>query len=170
MRLWIKIGASILAFVPMLVLLLILAFWKSGLLPGSIFKPIYIACAIFNFPAFGLTYSVKLAFNLSQSASMVWMIIVMVLWSSFIAWVFLKIAEEFLGENEPEFETNPERAKFDWIGFQVRFVLGFIIGFLIGWRFVRYSTSKTTVLIAMIVTGLFVGLAYGLYRPNFWSR
>jgi hypothetical protein len=167
MRLWIKIGAATFAFIPMFVLMFVLFF--GGGLPESIAKPTYTVCAIFNFPALLILALLK-TYHVGKPFEVLSLVVLLLLWSSFIAWFFWKIAEEFLGEGEPEFETNPEKAKFDWVGFQVRFVLGFIIGFLIGWRFVRYSTSKTMILISMIVSGLIVGLAYGLYRPNFWSR
>ena len=162
-RTWIKISAAGIAFIPIFLAALV----RLGIVPDTLLGTWWM---IFNFPALGLTYSVKTAFHLGQSASLVWLIFWLLSWSSFLAWVFWKIAGTFLGEDEPEFETHPESAKFDWNGFWVRFVCGFAIGFLVGWRLVRNSTGKSTVLTAMIVTGLFCGLAYGLYRPNFWSR
>jgi hypothetical protein len=167
MRVWIKIGAATLAVVPMLLLLPVLALGK--VFPESIAKPIYMACAIFNFPAFSI-FTLIQTHHLSKTAEFLCLFFCLMAWSSFMAWVFWKIAGTFLGEDEPEYETNPERAKYDWTGFWIRFVLGFIVGFLFGWRFVRNSKSVATLLTAMIGTGLFVGLAYGLYRPNFWSR
>jgi len=160
MRGVIKIGAAALAFIPMLLLVL---------LRGELPKPIFIGCAIFDFPALSIFTLIK-TYHLGGLPEFLYLIICLMVWSLFIAWVFWKIAGTFLGEDEPEFESNPERVKFDWSGFWVRFFFGFLIGFLIGWRFVRSSTSQSTVLTAMIITGLFVGLAYGLYRPNFWGR
>jgi hypothetical protein len=84
-----------------------------------------------------------------------------------MAWVFWKIAGTFQGEDEPE----ATRGEYDWAGFRVRFFIGFIVGFLSGWRFVRYTKSMTTLLIASIVTGLLGGFIYGISRPpDFWSR
>jgi len=169
MRLWIKTGAAILAFVPMALYFLSGMLVTDGILSEKVGRYIAIGSGLFNLPAFTTTAVVK-SFQFSKSTQFLVLVCSMLLWSSFLAWVFWQIAKEFLGEDEPEFETNPERAKFDWIGFQVRFCIGFVVGFLFGWRFVRYSTSKATLLTAMIITGLFCGLAYGLYRPSFWSR
>ncbi|HTR43807.1 MAG TPA: hypothetical protein VMH87_19520 [Pseudomonadales bacterium] len=169
MKLWIKIGAAGLAFVPLALYFLSGFLVANGLLPENIGRVIAIGCAIFNFPAFMLVYLVE-SFQANRTIEFLVLLGSTFLWSSFLAWFFWQMAKEFLGENEPEFETNPERAKYDWSGFWVRFVIGFVLGFLVGWRFVRYSTSITTCLIAMTVTGLFCGLAYGLYRPNFWAR
>jgi hypothetical protein len=138
-------------------------------LPEFTAKPIYMACAIFDFPALSIFPLIQ-TYHLSKSAEFLRLGFCLLAWSAFMAWVFWKIAGTFFGEDEPEFETNPERAKFDWVGFQVRFIVGFVLGFLFGWRFVRNTTSMFTMFAAMIITGLFVGLAFGLYRPNFWGR
>jgi hypothetical protein len=168
MRIWIKIGAASLAFVPMVLLILSMVL-PDVYLPEKINHGVLMGSAIFNFPAC-LLLKLAESYHLSRTVEMAVFICSALLWSSLVAWLFWRIAREFLGEDEPEFETNPERAKFDWVGFRVRFVIGFVVGFLFGWRFVRYSTSKTVLLASMTITGLIAGLAYGLYRPNFWSR
>ena len=168
MRIWIKTGAAVLAFVPMAILL-VLIFGGSKFLPDSVEKPIYLACAIFNFPAVSIL-SLIATFRPTRWVYFLCVLSFLSAWSSFIAWLFWRIAETFMGEDEPEFDSNPERAKFDWAGFRIRFFFGFIIGFLLGWRLVPDSSSEATFLVAMTLTGLFVGVTYGLYRPNFWSR
>jgi hypothetical protein len=169
MKFWIKLGAAGLAFVPMALYFLSAVMVADDVLPRNVSRNIAIGCGIFNFPALMVTYLVK-SFQANKATQLLVLLGTALLWSSFLAWFFWQIAKEFLGENEPEFETDPQKAKYDWTGFWVRFVIGFVLGFLVGWRFVRYSTSAITCLIAMTVTGLFCGLAFGLYRPNFWAR
>ena len=170
MRLYIKIAVASLAFVPMAAFFLGALQIAHGILTENIIRYVQIGGWIFNLPAFGIASSIQQAFNLSKSASELCLLVCMLLWSSFMAWIFWQIVKEFLGENEPEYETNPQRAKYDWAGFRVRFFFGFILGFLFGWRFVRDTTSLSVMLAAMTIVGLLVGLVFGLYRPNFWSR
>jgi hypothetical protein len=155
-----KIGAASLAYVPMLVLL-----FARGLgVPVN--HPVVIGCAIFNYPALSLVRLVQ-TYHVSHSVEIWSGVLLMFLWSSLIAWFFWRVVGTFQGDDEP----GDRRGKYDWVGFQVRFVIGFVIGSLIGWRFVSYSTSMKTLLIASAVTGLFGGIIFGLYRPsNFWSR
>jgi hypothetical protein len=169
MRTRVKIGAACLAFVPMA--LYYLSAWLAdvGLLPESIGRFVAVSCGLFDLPAFLILSPLK-SYHVNDSVVTGCLVVSMLLWSSIVGWLFWQIAKEFLGENEPEFDTNPERAKFDWVGFRVRFVCGFVIGFLSGWRLVRNTTSKATMFAAMTIVGLVVGLAFGLYRPNFWSR
>lgn len=169
MRTWIKIGAAGLAFVPMALYFLSAWLTSGGYLPSSIGRYIATGCGLAELPAFSLLKLVK-TYHLGNFAEMVFFVVSMLLWSFFLAWVFWQIAKEFLGENEPEFDTNPERARYDWVGFRVRFVCGFVIGFLSGWRFVSRTTSVPVMLVAMTIVGFLVGLGFGLYRPNFWSR
>jgi hypothetical protein len=162
----IKIGAASLAYIPMVVLIFTVILVHYEIFSESGAKPVLIGCGIFNFPAFSIlalieTYHVGLPVLVSSA------IVLMLFWSSFLAWLFWKIAGTFQGEDEPPAANG----KYDWDGFQVRFFLGFIIGFLCGWRFVKYTTSMKTLLIASVVSGLIGGLVYGLTRPpDFWSR
>jgi hypothetical protein len=169
MRLWIKLLAGSMAFLPMALYFLVGAFFAGRVPSNHIVHYIVVGSALFNFPAFSILALVK-TYHVSKVFELLSLVGLMLLWSSIIAWVFWRIASTFLGEDEPDYETNPDGAKFDWVGFRVRFVIGFIIGFLVGWRFVLYSANMATFLITMVLTGLFVGLAFGLYRPNFWKR
>ena len=129
------------------------------------------ALLFFNFPALGVCYSADKNFHLKFFDQRAFLIISMLIWASFIGWVFWKIAATFLGEEELEFETHPEKAKFDWERFRIRFFFGFIIGFLCGWRFVKKTHSMQTVVVASIVAGIIGGFVFGISRPpNFWSR
>lgn len=166
MHLLIKIGAACLAFVPMFVLIFLNLLRHAGIFTGTIGKAILIGCSIFNYPAFSVMALIN-TFHVSSTAQTLSALALMLVWSSFMAWFFWKAAESFLGEDEPD----DRQGKYDWVGFQVRFVIGFVIGFLVGWRFVKYSTSVKTLLIASCVTGFIGGLLYGLSRPpDFWSR
>jgi len=163
---FVKIGAGSLAFVPMIVLIVVIALRHAGLLSESITKPIITGCVIFNYPAFSILALIK-TFNVSWFVLAISTFILMFLWSSFLAWFFWKAAGIFQGEDEPE----ATRDQYDWTGFWVRFFIGFVVGFLCGWRFVKNTTSMKTVLIASFVTGLIGGFLYGLSRPpDFWSR
>jgi len=162
----IKTAAASVAFVPMLVLILMSWIYHRNVHASSVTKTIYLSCAIFNFPAFSVLALIK-TFNVSQSAYMASAVTLMFLWSSFLAWFFWRVARVLLGEDEPP----ASRGKYDWVAFQMRFVVGFIFGFLFGWRFVKYTTSIKTTLIACFVTGIFCGFLYGISRPpDFWSR
>jgi hypothetical protein len=169
MRTWIKIGVASLAFVPMVLYFLSAALTNAGFLPENIGHYVLIGCAVCDFPAFLIIAGFQNV-HLIKHHEILYLLGFMLVWSSLVAYFFWQMAREFLGENEPEYETNPEHAKYDWVGFRVRFVCGFVIGFLGGWRVVRYSTSVPVLLTAMTVVGLLVGLGFGLYRPNFWSR
>ena len=145
---------------PMLVLL----FAREVGAPVS--QPVVTGCAIFNFPALSLLRLIQ-TFNVSPSVEILSGLLLMLLWSSFVAWFFWRAVGTLQGEDEPD----DQRGKFDWVGFQVRFVIGFVIGCLVGWRFVKSSTSMKTLLIASVVTGLIGGIILGLSRPpNFWAR
>jgi hypothetical protein len=165
-RFWIKIGAASLAYLPMIVYILTVVLVHSGVFSESGAKPIIMGCGIFNFPAFSILALIE-TFNVGWFVLASSAIILMFLWSSFLAWFFWKAAGTFQGEDEPE----ATRGKYDWVGFQVRFFIGFVVGFLVGWRFVKYTTSMKTLLIASFTTGIIGGLLYGLSRPpDFWSR
>jgi hypothetical protein len=154
-----KIGVAILAYVPMLLLL----FAKLG---APVSEPIVTGCAIFNFPALSLLRLIQ-TYHPSPSLEIWSALLLMLSWSSFLAWFFWRAVGTFQGDDEPD----DQRGKFDWVGFQVRFVIGFVVGCLIGWRFVRSSTSMKTLLLASVVTGLIGGIIFGLSRPpNFWAR
>lgn len=162
----VKIGAAGLAYLPMILFIITVVLIHSGIFSESGAKPILIGCGIFNFPAFSILTPIK-TYNVSWLVLASSAIILMFLWSSFLAWVFWKVAETLQGEDEPE----ATRGKYDWVGFQVRFFIGFVVWFLCGWRFVRYTTSMKTLLIASVTTGIIGGLLYGLSRPpDFWSR
>lgn len=155
-----KIGAASLAYVPMLVLL----FAKAPGVPVS--QAVVTGCALFNFPALSLLALIK-TYHVSQSVEMWCGLLLMLLWSSFVAWLFWRAVGTLQGDDE----ADDQRGKYDWAGFQVRFVIGFVVGSLVGWRFVRDSTSIKTLLIASLVTGVIGGILFGLSRPaNFWAR
>ncbi len=157
----IKIAVASLAFIPMLILIL-----NSVLFREENSNVIIKGCIIFNFPAFSLLALLN-TFHVSALVRALSAIVLMLCWSLFVAWFFWRVAGTFLGEDEPD----DQRGKYDWGAFRIRFVIGFIIGFLIGWRFVRYSTSMSTLLIASCVTGVIGGFLYGISRPpDFWSR
>jgi len=138
-----KIGGASLAYLPMLVLL-----FASALdFPGS--RAIVTGCAIFNFPALSLLRLIQ-TYHVSHSVEVLSGVVLMFLWSSFIAWFFWRAIGTFQGDDEPD----DRRGQYDWVGFRVRFVIGFVIGSLVGWRFVKYTTSMKTLLIASVVTGI----------------
>jgi hypothetical protein len=155
-----KMAGASLAYLPMLVLLSarLTGFPASG--------TVLTGCAIFNYPALSLLLAIE-TYQLSHPVEIFCGWVLMLLWSSLVACLFWKAVGTFQGEDEPE----NQRGKFDWIGFQVRFAIGFAVGALVGWRFVKYTTSMKTLLIASIVSGCIGGLAFGLSRPpDFWSR
>jgi hypothetical protein len=155
-----KIGGASLAYLPMFVLL----FARALDFPVS--QAIVTGCAIFNFPALSLLGLIQ-TYHFSHWVEVLSGVILMFLWSSFIAWFFWRAVGTFQGDDEPD----DRRGQYDWVGFRVRFAIGFVIGVLVGWRFVRHSTSMKTLLIASVVTGIIGGLIYGLSRPpDFWSR
>jgi hypothetical protein len=165
-RSWIKIGAASLAYLPMIVFIITVVLVHSGVFSESGAKPIIIGCGIFNFPAFSILALIK-TFNISWLVFVMSALVLMFLWSSFMAWFFWRAAGTLQGEDEPEVT----RGKYDWVAFQLRFFVGFVVGFLCGWKFVRYTTSMKTLLIASFTTGIIGGLLYGLSRPpDFWSR
>jgi hypothetical protein len=155
-----KIAGAGLAYLPMLVLL----FAKQ--LGFSVSQAVITGCAIFNFPALSLLKLIQ-TYHVSHTVDVLSGIVLMLIWSSFIAWFFWRAVGTLQGDDEPD----DRRGQYDWVGFRLRFVIGFVIGSLIGWRFVRYTTSMKTLLVASIVTGIIGGLIYGLSRPpDFWSR
>jgi len=156
----IKIAAASLAYVPMLVLL------SNKLLGVPVSQSVVTACGIFNFPALSLQRLIQTS-QVRHSVEILSALLLLLAWSSLVAWFFWKVVGTFQGDDEP----GARRGQYDWTGFQVRFVIGFVIGSLVGWRFVKYSTSMKTLLIASVVTGCFGGLLFGLSRPpDFWSR
>ena len=165
-RFRIKIGAASLAYLPMIAFIITIVLVHSGVFSESGAKPIIIGCGIFNFPAFSILALIK-TFNVSWLVFVISALVLMFLWSSFMAWFFWRAAGTLQGEDEPE----TTRGKYDWVAFQLRFFIGFVVGFLCGWRFVRYTPSLRTLLIASFTTGIIGGLLYGLSRaPDFWSR
>jgi len=157
---WLKFGVASAAYLPMLALVL------AGALHLTVNNAIVTGCVIFNFPAISLIRLIQ-TFNLDPAIKVLSGIVLMFLWSSLVAWIFWRAVETFQGEDE----AKDQHGKYDWIGFQVRFFIGFTIGFLVGWRFVRYSTSRRTLLIASIVSGIVGGFMFGISRPpDFWTR
>jgi len=156
----IKIGAASLAFVPMLVLL----FARE---PGAhVPRAVVTGCAIFNFPALSLLKLIQ-TYQVGGTVEALSAVALLLLWSSLVAWFFWRAVGTFQGDDEPD----DRRGQYDWTAFGLRFVIGFVIGSLVGWRFVRYTTSMKTLLIASIVTGCIGGLIFGISRPpDFWSR
>src|SRR5688500_15268845 len=126
--------------------MLLLLFAKLG---APVSQAIVTGCAIFNFPALSLLRLIQ-TYHVSPSVEILSALLLMLSWSSFVAWFFWRAVGTFQGDDEPD----DQRGKFDWVGFQVRFVIGFVVGSLVGWRFVRSSTSMKTLLIASLVTGL----------------
>ena len=158
------------AFVPMFLFFLSLILVQVKILPAGVGRQIAIVCAAINFPVI-LLPALEKTYHVGKATSAVLLFFAMLAWSSLLAWIFWKMAATFQGEDEPEFDTNPEKAKFDWEGFRIRFFFGFIIGFLCGFRFVKNTTSMRTVLAASIITGILGGILFGVARPpNFWSR
>lgn len=148
------------AYFPMLVLLL------ARILDFPVNQAVVTGCAIFNFPALSLVRLIQ-TYHVSHSVEALSAVVLMFLWSSFIAWFFWRAVGTFQGDDEPDCQ----RGHYDWVGFRVRFVIGFVVGSLVGWRFVKYTTSMKTLLIASVVTGVIGGLIFGLSRPpDFWSR
>jgi hypothetical protein len=120
MRLWIKLLAGSMAFLPMALYFLVGAFFAGRVPSNHIVHYIVVGSALFNFPAFSILALVK-TYHVSKVFELLSLVGLMLLWSSIIAWVFWRIASTFLGEDEPDYETNPDGAKFDWVGFRVRF-------------------------------------------------
>jgi hypothetical protein len=155
-----KIGVASLAYLPMFFILL------SQALDLSVDKGVLTGCVIFNFPAMSLLRIIQ-GYHLGHAVELLSGLLLMLSWSSLIAWMLWKIVGTFQGEDEPK----EQRGQYDWVGFQVRFVIGFIVGALCGWRFVENTTSMQALLIVSIITGCLGGLIYGLTRPpDFWSR
>jgi len=149
-----------LAYLPMLVLLL------ARKLDFPVGQAVVTGCAIFNFPALSLLMLIH-SYHVSHAVEVLSAIVVMLLWSSFMAWFFWRAVGTFQGDDGPDCQ----RGQYDWVGFRIRFFIGFVVGSLVGWRLVRYTTSMKTLLIASVVTGIIGGLIYGLSRPpDFWSR
>jgi hypothetical protein len=155
-----KVGAASLAYLPMLVLL----FAKA--LGVAIPEAVVIGCAIFHFPAVSLLMLIR-TFHLNPAVEALSALALLLLWSTFVAWFFWRAVGTLQGDDEPDCR----RGQYDWDAFFVRFAVGFVLGGLVGWRFVRYSTSMTTLVIASIVTGCVGGFFFGISRPpDFWSR
>jgi hypothetical protein len=155
MRTSIKIGVASLAFLPPVVLVLIAAYHLQIPLLKT-------GATVLEIPAL-LMIRLADAFCPDRNVAGILAVVATLLWSSVMAIVLWKYTGMLLNEDEPEGE------KFDWVGFRLRFFLGFIVGFLVGWRFVRYS-DKQTILIAMILSGVLGGFAFGAWRENFWQR
>ena len=155
-----KIGGASLAYLPMIVILF------AKVLDFPVSQPVFTGCVILNIPALLLLKLIQ-TYHVSHLIEAFSGVVLMFLWSSFIAWFFWRAIGTFQGDDEPD----DQRGQYDWVGFRVRFVIGFVIGSLVGWRFVKYTTSMKTLLIASVVTGIICGLIYGLSRPpSFWSR
>ena len=155
-----KIGVASLAYLPMLLILL------SHVLDLSVNQGVLTGCIIFNFPAMSLLRLIQ-GHHLGHAVEILSALLLMLSWSSLVAWMLWKIVGTFQGDDEPD----EQRGQYDWVGFQVRFFIGFVVGFLCGWRFVKNTTSMQTLLIASIITGCLGGLIYGLTSPpDFWSR
>jgi hypothetical protein len=123
-------------------------------------------CAIFNFPALSLFALIK-TFHFSRTVELLSAMALLLAWSAFIAWFFWRAVGTFQGDDEPD----DRRGQYDWAAFRLRFVIGFGMGSLVGWRFVRFTTSMKTLLIASLVTGCIGGFIFGISRPpDFWSR
>ncbi|HWF19392.1 MAG TPA: hypothetical protein VG754_08990 [Verrucomicrobiae bacterium] len=162
MRLTIKIGAAILAFIPMVLMFAAVGLSSKGLISQALGIKIFAGCGIFYFPVLSIMSAVN-TFHVGKIVQLSVLLIGLFSWSLLIAWMLWKIAGTLQGEEEP-------RKKFDWIGFQVRFVCGFIVGCLSGWRFVRYTTSTKTLVVATLLTGFTFGVAFGLMRTReLWS-
>jgi hypothetical protein len=162
----VKAAAAGLAYVPMLVFFEVCAFHTEGVRNHDF--PYYAlkGCMIFNFPAVSVLALVK-TFHMSRLTLGLWELCLMFAWSSLIAWLFWRIAGALQSQDEPE----TVQSKFDWIGFQVRFAIGFVLGCLYGRRFVKYTKSMTTLVLASAITGVVAGLAYGFAgREDFWAR
>jgi hypothetical protein len=158
-RLFKMAGAS-LAYIPMLVVLLA----RLLIVPAE--NPIVTGCVIFNLPALSL-WVILQGYHVSPAVEFLSGLALLLAWSSLVAWLFWRIVGTFQGEDEAE----DQHGRFDWVGFRVRFAIGFVVGLLSGWRFVKYTTSMQTLLIASIVGGFIGGMAFGLSRPpDFWSR
>lgn len=150
-----KLLAGSLGFLPALTL----GATSFGLLPSGVHQKL---AAIFLLPTIGVTMLAE-SFQLPPQLEMPLFILTALLWSCFLGWVCWKYAAMLLGEDE--LGGHP----FDWTAWRLRFFIGFIIGFLVGWRFARNSDGAT-IIIAMIVTGVFGGLVLGAKRENFWQR
>lgn len=163
---WIKAGAAGLAFVPILVFLAVTWLQHAGVLTEATARPVLVGCIICEFPAFSILALMQ-SFNTEWPVLATWALVLMLMWSSFLAWFFQRLARMFLGEEEPP----ASQGKYDWSGFQVRFAVGFVLGFFFGWRFVRHTTSLLTLFIACVLTGFVGGCLYGISRPpDLWRR
>jgi hypothetical protein len=162
----IKAAAATLAYIPMVVLIVMSALQQKSIGGAALGKSLTTGCAIFNFPAFSLLALIE-TFHVSSSILALSAVALMFAWSSFLAWFFWRAAGTFLGEDE----APDQHGKYDWQGFQVRFVIGFVLGCLFGWRLVADTTSMKTMFTACGITGVVAGLLFGLSRPaSLWSR
>jgi hypothetical protein len=150
-----KLLAGSLGFLPALTL----AATSFGLLPSGVHQKF---AALFLLPTIGVSMLAE-SFQLPPHLETTLFLLTALLWSCFLGWVCWKYTAMLLGEDE--LGGRP----FDWTAWRLRFFIGFIIGFLIGWRFARNSDGAT-IIIAMIVTGVFGGLILGAKRENFWQR
>lgn len=157
------------AFLPMVFYLSIAPHHvEHGFLSGIV-RYLLAVCSCFFIPVFGL-FRLTQVFQISEALRTLVLVSLMLAWSVFVAWLYIQMSKEFRGENEPEYESDPTRAKYDWVGFRVRFVCGFIVGFGAGWRLVEETNDWAEMFGAMTAVGVFMGLVFGLSRPNFWSR
>jgi hypothetical protein len=154
-RLLLKILAGSIGFVPALVLLLV----RMSVLPVKFFGKV---AMIMLLPAAGAINTAN-SFQVSKHAALVTFFVTAFVWSCILAWVCWQYAKLLLGEDE--LDGRP----FDLTAWRLRFVIGFIGGFLYGWRFARNSDGET-ILEFMVITGIIVGLAFGAWRENYWSR
>jgi hypothetical protein len=161
-----KLLATSVAYIPMAVLIIAYSPMFRHVAATPVGRAILFACAMFDFPAVGLIASLQTA-HPNETFFAVSALLLLISWSSLVAWFFWRIVGTFLGEDEPP----ALKGQYDWVGFRVRFVIGFILGFLFGWRFVKTTHSKKVVLVACFVSGLVGGFIYGISRPpDFWTR
>jgi len=113
---WIKIGAASLAFIPILMLVLAGVLYHAGIVSESVAKSAYLGCCIFNFPAAALWVLID-TFHFSPMVRYLCGVVLVLSWSSLMAWLFWNFAARLLGEGQ----APDQRGKFNWIGFQVRF-------------------------------------------------
>jgi hypothetical protein len=115
----IKAAAASLAYIPMVALIVASVVRQEAIGNAPLGKSLTTGCVIFNIPAFSVLALIN-TFHVSSPILTLSAIVLMLAWSSFVAWFFWRAAGTLLGKDE----APDQHGRYDWKGFQVRFVIG----------------------------------------------